>query len=451
MKIVIIGAGTVGSAICEQLAGEQHDITLIDKDSDALTESSTRYDVAGIVGNGADIAILRDAGAERADLLIAVTSGDELNILSCAAAKKLGTKHTIARVRNPEYSDLMSFMQSEMNLSLTINPELAVAQEIFSMLRFPSATRIDSFCHGRVEIAEFAVSEGSPLCGISLNELRTRLNIHFLICAVLRDGVPHIPNGLFKIEAGDILCFTAPNSEIARFFKAIGAYKHPVRDVLIVGGGRTTYYLEAMLREAKIDSTVIERDKQRCHALAEEYDCTVLCEDGTKQEVLLEEGVERTDAFLALSDTDEENTIVSMYAKTRNTKKIITMIRTITYVEMFKGVGLDSIVSPKSSTADYILRYVRSMANVRGSEIESLHKLLNDRVEALEFLVKENIDGLTGIPLKKLSLRPNVLVACTVRNNTVLIPTGDDMLQIGDTVIIVTTENQIKGLKEILK
>ena len=447
MKIVIIGAGTVGAAICEQLADENHDVTLVDKDYAVLSEASTKYDAFGVVGNGADMAVLRDAGVEKADLIIAVTSGDEVNILCCAAAKKLGAKHAVARVRNPEYSELMSFMKQDMNLSFTINPELAVAKEIYRMLRFPSATKIDSFCRGRVELAEFVVEDSSPLCGTTLFDLRAKTNLRFLICAVLRDGVAHIPTGFFKIEAGDRICFTAPDEEIPRFFKAINAYKHPVRDVLIVGGGRTTYYLLDMLKDGKINATVIERDKTRCHELAEQYNCTVLCDDGTKESVLLEEGIDRKDAFLALSDTDEENTIVSMYAKTRNTSKIVTMIRSISFLELFKGIGLDSIVSPKSSTATY----VRALANVRDSEIESLYRLMDDKVEALEFLVKEPISSLTDIPLKDLKLRPGILVACIVHNNEIVIPMGDDMITSGDTVIIVTTETQIKGLKEILK
>ncbi|MBQ8140962.1 MAG: Trk system potassium transporter TrkA [Clostridia bacterium] len=451
MNIVIVGGGTVGAAICSQLAVEGHDITLVDTDLAALTELSNLYDVFGVNGNGAELSVLKKAGVDKAELLIAVTSSDEINILCCAAAKKLGVEHTIARVRNPEYSELMQFMRSELNLSLTINPELAVAKEIYRMLRFPSATKIDTFGKGRVEAAEFEVSADSALCGRTLNELRNKLNIRFLVCAVLRDGKPYIPTGFFSIEAGDLLCVTAPEEDITKFFKAAGIYKHPVKDVVIVGGGRTTYYLEALLKKGKIKSTVIEKSKEHCRELAEEYDCTVICNDGTKQEVLLEEGLANTDAFLALSDVDEENAIVSMYAKTQNTGKIITMIKTISYVDLFKGVGLDSIVSPKSSTAISILKYVRSMANVRGSEIESLHKLMNDSVEALEFSIREEIDGLTGTPLKDLKLRSDILIACIVRKDKVIIPSGSDAIYNGDTVIIVTTEAQIKGIGEILK
>ena len=451
MKIVIVGAGSVGAAVCLQLAGEGHDITIIDSSKETIAEITNMCDVVGIEGNGANIGLLRKAGAEKADLLIAITSEDEINILSCAAAKKLGTKNTVARVRNPEYSELMSLMQDDMSLSLTINPELAVAKEIYKMLRFPSATKIDSFCRGRVEMAEFVVSEDSPICGISLNDLRAKLNIRFLICAVLRDGVAHIPSGYFSIQAGDVICFTVPDEELTGFFKAIGAYKNPVRDVLIVGGGRTTYYLEELLKGRKINSTVIEKNKQLCRELAEEFACTVVCNDGTKQDVLLEEGLETTDAFLALSAEDEENAIVSMYAKSCNAGKIITMIKEISYVELFKGVGLDSIVSPKFSTAAQILRFVRSMASTGDSEIESLYKIMDEQVEALEFLVKDDIEELTDIKLKELKLKSGILIACIVHKDKVRIPSGDDMIRRGDTVIIVTTTGQIKEIKEILR
>lgn len=451
MKIVVVGAGSVGAAVCLQLAGEGHDITLIDSSKETIAEVTNRCDAVGIEGNGANIGLLRKAGAEKADLLIAITSEDEINILSCAAAKKLGTKNTVARVRNPEYSELMSLMQSDMNLSLTINPELTVAKEIYRMLRFPSAAKIDSFCRGRVEIAEFTVGPDSPLCGISLNDLRAKLNIRFLICAVLRDGETHIPSGYFSIQAGDVICFTLPDEDLTRFFKAIGAYKHPVRDVLIVGGGRTTYYLEELLKRGKIHSTVIEKNRELCLELSEQFDCTVVCNDGTKQDVLLEEGLEKTDAFLALSAEDEENAIVSMYAKSCNAGKIITMIKEIPYVELFKGVGLDSIVSPKSSTAAQILRFVRSMAKTGDSEIESLYKLMDGQVEALEFLIKEDIEGLTDVKLKELELKSGILIACIMHRDKVIIPSGDDVISRGDTVIIVTTTGQIKGIKEILR
>ncbi len=450
MDIIIIGDGAVGSFICHQLTNEGHNITLIDSSASALTEISNTCDVITIQGNGAEISVLKKAGASKADLLIAVTSGDELNILSCAAAKKLGTRNTIARVRNPEYSELMQMMKSEMNLSLTINPELAAAKEIFRSLRFPSAAKIDTFCRGRVEVAQFTIEKDSPLCNNTLTELRIKLNIRFLICGVMRDGEVYIPSGNFVIMAGDVICVTAPDDEITKFFKAIDAYKRPVKNVLICGGSRTTYYLEAMLAKAKINATIIERDKDRCLELAEQYGCTVICDSITNQDRLSEEGIENVDAFLALSDIDEENAIISMFAKNKGVGKIVTMISAMSYIDFFKGVGLDSIVSPKSSTTSYILRYVRAMANVRDSEIESLHKLMNDNIEALEFNVKDSIEGFTDTPLKELKLKEGTLISCIVHRDKVIIPSGNDVISEGDTVIVISHNKKLNSIKDVI-
>ncbi len=450
MKIVIVGGGSVGSAICAQLVGEGHDLTVVDTDITALNEISNTCDVFGVVGNGAEVSVLKKAGAEKAELLIAVTSGDEINILCCSAAKKLGTKQTVARVRNPEYAELMHLMKNEMNLSLTINPELAAAKEIYRFLRFPYAAKIDTFCRGRVEVAEFVVTPDSMLCGMTMLDLRAKLHLRFLVCSVLRDGEAHIPSGNFRIEAGDTLCITAAEDEIAAFFKAIKAYKRPVRNVLIVGGSRTTYYLETLLAKSKMSSTVIEPSAARCRELAEDFSCKVICDNGTKQDLLLEEGIETADAFLALSTVDEENAIVSMYAKTKNVHKIVTMIQSMSYVDLFKNVGLETIVSPKFSTATYILRYVRSMADARGEEIESLHTFMDGRVEALEFVIKSAIDGITDIPLKQLRPKAGVLIACIVRRDRVIIPSGDDVMQKGDTVIVVTTGGEVREMRDIV-
>ena len=451
MKILIVGGGTVGAEICSQLALEGHDITLIDNHSEILTSISNKYDVFGVVGNGADISVLKKANVDKADLLIAVSSNDEINILCGLAAKKLGVKHTIARVRNPEYSELIRYLKNDQSLSMTINPEFTVAKEIYRSLRLPSATKVNTFCRGRVEMAEFTVTADSPFCNIALNDLRNKLNIRFLVCAVLRDGEAHIPNGYFSLCEGDTVCVTVPEDYLTKFFKAAGIYKQPVRDVLIVGGGRTTYYLQSLLEKGKINSTIIDSNKENCHKLADQFKCNVICDDVTNQERLLEEGLAKTDAFIALSPKDEENAVVSMYAKSQGTGKIITNISTMAYIDLFRGLGLDSIVSPKSSTVSHIIRFVRSMANVRGSEIESLHRLLEDKVEALEFRIKEDISGITSIPFKELKIRSGVLVACIFRNENMIIPSGDDFMLKGDTVIVVTTESQIKGIKEILK
>lgn len=450
MNIIIIGSGTVGTAICAQLVKEGHDITVIDNNSVTLNEISNTYDVTSILGNGADINLLKEAGAENADILLAVTAMDEVNILCCYAAKKLGTNHTIARVRNPEYASFMQLMKKDMNLSMTINPEYAAAKEISRILRFPSADKVDTFCSGKVEIAEFTVAEDSPLCDTSLFDLRGKYNIKFLICGVCREDEIYIPGGDFVIKEGDSVCVTAAEEELTKFFKVFGSYKKSVKNIIISGGGRTTYYLAELLGHKLSQVTVIEKNKERCRELAENGKVSVIRGDATKQELLLEEGIDKADAFLALSDVDEENAIVSMYAKNVGVPRIITMIRSLSYIDFFKDVGLDSIVSPKSSTVDYILKFVRGMEEAKDSEIESLHTVMDGKIEALEFIVKESIDGLTDTPLVNINRIKNSLLACIVRDESIIIPTGSDEIKVGDRVIVLTAGTKLNSIKEIL-
>ena len=452
MNIIIVGCGTVGAAICAQLSKEGHDITVVDSNAAALSELCNTCDVFGVEGSGASISVLRKPGADKAYLLIAVTSSDEINILCCSAARKLGTHHTIARVRNPEYNELMQLMKSDMNLSLTINPEFYAAKEIYRMLRFPSAAKLETFCRGRVELAEFVISAASPFIGKTLHELRSELNLKFLVCCVLRGSEMIIPSGDYHVECGDVVGVTVPEDQTNAFFKAAEIYRHKLKNMMIFGGSRVTYYLQGLLKKSKFTSTVIEKNKEICREFSAEFDCTVVNDNGTRQEVLLEEGIERTDAFLALSDSDEENAIVSMYAKSIGVPKVVTLINQMPYVDFFKSVGINSVVSPKSSTAGYILRYVRSKMNASGvEEIESLHKIMDGRAEAVEFVIKDEIDGLTGVPLKKLRPKRGVLVICIAHKDQIIIPSGDDVISSGDTVVVVSAGEKISSIKDILR
>ena len=449
MKIIIIGSGTVGAAICFQLVKEGHDVTVIDSDAQRLMEISNSCDVTTITGNGADIDLLKEAGAERSDILIAVTAMDEINMLCCYAAKKLGTAQTVARVRNPEYTAFMNLMQADLNLSLTINPEYAAAKEISRVLKFPAATKIDTFCNGRVEIAEFAVSQESPICNLSLLDLREKTNIKFLVCGVRRGNDVYIPSGNFVIEDGDTVCVTASDEELNKFFKFVSPKQRAAKKILITGGGRITYYLAKFLGKNLAGTTIIEKNLDLCEELSSEYNISVINGDGTHQDILLEEGIEFADAFLALSDVDEENAIVSMYAKQLGVPQIVTMIRSLPYIDFFKDVGLTTIVSPKSSTVDYILKFVRGMAETRDFEIESLHTMMDGAIEALEFTIKEEIDGLTGIPIAKINRIKNSLIACIVRGDEIVIPTGNDVIKTEDRVIVLVT-GSINNIKDIL-
>lgn len=449
MKIIIIGSGTVGTAICQQLVKEGHDVTVVEKNPDSLREISNTCDITAILGSSTDVDTLREAGAETADLIVAVTAMDEINILSCYAAKKLGAAHTIARVRNPEYSAFMNLMQSEINLSMTINPEYATAKEISRILKFPIAAKVDTFCGGRVEIAEFTVLADSPLCDLSLFDMREKFNIKLLVCGVRRGNEVYIPSGNFVIKKNDTICVSAADEELAKFFKLTAKNQRPIKNILISGGGRTTYYLAKLLGKNLSKTTIIEKDLSLCEELCNEYDVDVINGDGTRQDILLEEGIEHADAFLALSNVDEENAIVSMYAKKIGVPRIVTMIRSLPYIDFFKDVGIDSIVSPKTSTVDYVLRFVRGMTDAKDSGIESLHTMMDGKIEAVEFVIKESIEGLTDIPISQIQRIKNSLLACIVRGEQIIIPSGNDVIQTNDRIIILVT-GSIKNIKDIL-
>lgn len=451
MKIIIAGAGSVGSAICRELVAEGHAITVLDRSEGAISELSNQYDVTGVVGVCTDLVALREAGAERADLLIAITDSDEINLLCCFAARKLGVKHTAARVRNPEYASLTELTSADMGLGLVINPELYAARTISRVLRLPSATRVDTFCDGRVETIELTVSEDSPIAGKSLYKLREELGVSFLICGIKRDGEVFIPNGSTEILHKDIICVTTAVDDTVKFLKATKSYKRPVKNLMILGGGRTTYYLCDLLRRTKTDITVIEKDSEVCRGLSLDHGVTVINGDGMRQELLIEEGIERADAFISLSSVDEENAISSMFAANMNVPVVITMISSLSYVSFFERAGLDNIVSPKHSTVGQILKFVRGMAYSRGSEIRAIHHMMAGALESLEFNVTEPIEGVTDIPIKDIVRRDDVLIACIVRGKEIIIPSGIDSILVGDSVIVVAKGTTLNSIKDILK
>ncbi len=451
MKIIIAGAGSVGGAICRELVCEGHAITVLDSSEDAITALSNLYDVTGVIGSCTDLDALREAGAGRADLLIAVTASDEINLLCCFAARKLGAKNTAARVRNPEYSSLTELTRQDMGLGLVINPELCAARTISRVLRLPSATRVDTFCDGRVETIELTVGEDSFLAGKSLYRLREELGISFLICGIERGGKVFIPDGRTEILKDDTVCVTTSVDDTVKLLKAIKSYKRPVKNLMIVGGGRTTYYLCELLRHTKTDITVIEKNADICRELSLDHGVTVINGDGMRQELLIEEGLERADAFLALSGVDEENAISSMFAATMKVPVVITMISSLPYVSFFKSAGLDNIVSPKHSTVGQILKFVRGMADSRGSEIRAIHHMMAGALESLEFNITDAISGITDIPIKDIKRKDGVLIACIVRGSEIIIPSGLDTILVGDSVIVVAKGTALNSIKDILK
>lgn len=451
MKIIIVGCGKVGTTLAEELNREQHDITLIDSDNDALQAVSDSIDVMCVTGNGAMYQVQMEAGIKEADLMIATTNSDELNMLCCLIAKKAGNCQTIARIRNPEYSAEINYIREELNLSLAINPELAAAREISRLLRFPTAIKIEPFAKGRTELLKFRIPSGSILDKMKVMEVVSRLKSNVLICAVEREEDVIIPDGNFEMLGGDKISFIAPHSDSAEFFRKAGIENNTVNTAMFVGGGKLTYYLAKSLADTKIKLKIIEQDEERCRQLSELLpDAMIIHGDGSDQQLLLEEGIRQVEAFASLTGFDEENIMLSLYAASQSNAKLITKVNKIAFENVINSLNLGSVIYPKMLTADIILQYVRAMQNSMGSNIETLYKIVAGKAEALEFRVRES-SSILGIPLESLKLKNNLLVACINRNGKIIMPRGKDVIQVGDTVIIVTTHTGFNDLKDILK
>lgn len=451
MQIIIVGCGNVGSTLTEQLSKEGHNITVIDRDAGKVEAIANQYDVMGVVGNGGSFSVQNEAGIENADLLIAVTASDELNLLCCLIAKKAGDCNTIARVRNPIYNKEIDYIKEELGLSMVINPEQAAALEISRLLKFPSAIRVDTFAKGRVEILKCKVEPGSPLCNCSLMDISGTLHCEVLICAVERGDEVYIPDGKFRLQEKDVISLVASPKHANDFFKKIGMGTNRIRSVMIVGGGETSFYLTQMLQAMGMDITIIEKEKSRCDELSELLPKALIIHgDGTERNLLQEEGLEQVQAFVAWTNLDEENVMLSLFARHVSKAKTVTKIHRIAYDEIIDKLDLGSVMYPKYITAEYIVRYVRAMQNSIGSNVETLYRLIENKVEALEFCVSE-LSPVVGVPLKDLRLKENLLICCINRKGMIITPGGQDIIEVGDTVVVVTTNTGFHDLQDILK
>ncbi len=454
MRIVVVGAGKVGRVLTEQLAAEKHDIVVIDQDTDLIESLVNIYDVRGVVGNGGCYDVQKDAFEDGADLLIATTSSDETNILACLVAKKLGTPHTIARIRNPEYEKQLHFMREELGLSMVVNPEKATAREIARVLRFPSAIKREQFCRQRFELVEYRVNEGNPLEGLQLSDLYRNIRVKILICAVARGQQTIIPTGATVLQKGDKIYLTASARELERFFRKLNIFKARANNIMIVGASRIAYYLVKELQDIQKRVTVIDSNAARCQAMSEKFPgVLVIHGDGADSELLSEERISEMDAFVPLTGLDETNIILAMYANQFPNCKVVAKINRPSFADLANQKGLvDSVVSTAAVTSETIARYVRAMQNSFDSDnIKTLHRLVGGRVEALEFNVGPGLPFI-GVPLKDLDLREGMLVAGIVRQNGApVIPSGADALQEGDDVVIVTTDTTLHALRDIVK
>ena len=452
MKIVIIGDGKVGYKLAEHLSVDNYDVVLIDNNEEKLKEAINNLDVNCFAGDGVSVEVQAEAGVPEANLVIACASTDELNMLSCLVAKRLGAKHTIARVRNPLYYHQIDLLKEDLHLSMVINPEFAVANEIARNLIFPDASKVETFVKGRLELVEFPVREGNPVIGYKLADIYSKFQIKILICAVQRGSEVFIPDGEFVIEEGDKLHIAAAHREIEQFFSRLGNRKRRVRNVLICGGGRVGFYLAKKLCSMGMEVKIIEQCHERCEELCEELPkVTVIHGDATDHDLLLEEGVREADALVALTGVDEENIIMGLFANKQGVQKIIAKVNEDSRAQMVEGLGIDSIVSSKNATVDAIFSYVRARQNsLSSANIESMYRLVDDRVEALEFVIKEETKY-TNIALKDLKTKPNNLIACIGRNRQLIIPSGSDSIQVGDTVVVITKSKKIQDITDILE
>lgn len=453
MNIIIAGCGKVGFALAQQLNDENHDITLIDISAERLQPALSAMDIQGIVGNATSFLTMQEAGIEVADLFIAVTGDDEINMLSCLIAKKSSNCQTIARVRNPEYFKEITYLKQCMGIAMAINPEFAAAKEIAHLIQVPDAMEIDTFAKGRVDLLRVAISENSPLHNMKVIEFSKTFGKNILICILEHEHKVTIPNGDTILQAGDTISVILPKEKINAFHKAtkLSSIKE-IKDVIIAGGGTISYYLASMLQESGIHVKIIEKNRERCDFLSVVLPkATIINADATDHDILLEEGLANTDAFVALTNLDEENVFLSLYANkvSKKCKKIIKMNR-LTLNEIIEDLPVGSMISPQNITAEYILQYARSQNSSLGSNMEALYRLMDNRVEALEFRI-ETPCAVTDIPLLELQLKNELLVCCIVRGNQIITPSGRDTIQVNDTVVVVTTHKGLHDIADILK
>lgn len=451
MKIIIIGNGKVGYTLARQLSGEDHELVLIDEDAEAMQEADSTLDILCLEGNGASIKMQLEAGVREADLAIAVTGYDEVNIMCCLIAKKLGAKHTVARIRNPEYFNEANLLRREIGLDMVINPEYAAALEIARILRVPSAFSVESFARGLVDMIGFYVSESDGLANIPLSEFNRQKPNGVLMCAAIRRGETVVPNGDFVPLVGDKVYVIGSQREMDRFFRLLGRPTNPIRKVSVLGGSRIAVYLGWELERSGMKMKLVELDEEKCETLAEKLPGALVIQgDGTDRHLLEAEDVMAADAFVALTNRDEENLLMALSAQRAGVKKVIAKMSRPNYIDLMRESGVDSIISPKDITASQITAYVRSLANSQGSAVEHLYKLLDGSMEAVMFTAGSSTRFL-NTPLKDLSLKSGLLVAAVVRDRRTIIPDGGTQILDGDKVIVMAKSLFLQDLNDILQ
>lgn len=452
MNIVIAGCGKIGTAVLASLVAEGHDVTIIDNNPAVVSEIANIYDVIGLCGNGADSDILTEAGIETAELFAAFTGSDELNMLSCFIARRMGAKHTSARIRNLEFNDRsLGLLRQHLNLSMAVNPEKLAAREIFNILKLPSALKVESFSAKNFEMVEIRLKSDSALSGMTIEQMRKKYDYKFLVCIIQREDNAYIPDGNFTLQSGDKIAVTADPIEIQKLLKSLGILQKQARKVMIVGASRTAYYLSKMLLGIGCSVKVIDSNLEKCEKFSELLEkVDVVHGDAAREELLLEEGLLSMDAFVSLTGMDEENILLSYYASSRDIPKVISKVNRTEFAAMAEKLGVDSIISPKIATSDILVRYARALENSIGSSVETMYKLMDGKAEALEFNVRPDCE-LIDVPLKKIRFKSNILIGGIVREKkTIIIPSGDDAIKAGDKVVVLTTGHRINKLTDVV-
>lgn len=451
MRIILVGCGKIGVALLSALVAEGHDLVAMDNRQEVLDDLTNQFDVMCVNGNGADCEALQDAGVERSDLVIAVTGSDELNMLMCYLSKRMGAAHTIARIRNPQYHDKsLSFLRQQLDLSMSINPELLTAQELLHILKLPAASKIETFSRRNFEMIELRLKADSPLVGQKLMNLRDRFKAKFLICVVQRDSEVVIPRGDFILQGGDRIGLTADRTELWKLLKATGLAKRQAKNVMLIGGSRIAFYLSKMLLSSGSNVILIESDRAICHRFTDAMPgVSAFCGNGTHQELLQEAGLSDQDAFVSLTGMDEQNLLLAYHARLQHVSQVIAKINRDEMVRMAEQMGLESVVSPKDVVVNVVLRYARALESSKGSSIENLYQLMDGKAEALEFIVRSAAD-FTHVPLKDLRLKKNILIAGILRDRKATIPSGSDVILPGDRVVVIAGHRRLNALSDIL-
>ncbi len=452
MKIIVAGLGKIGATIVASLDAEGHDVTVIDTNAESITDITNVYDVMGICGSATDSDTLLEADVANTELFVAVMGSDELNMLACFLAKRLGASHTIARIRNPEYNDKsLSFMKKELDISMVINPELLAAEELHNILKFPAATKIETFSRRNFEMIEVKLKDDSALDGLRLIDVREKFPGKYLVCVVEREGQVFIPDGMFVLRSGDNLGISATPAELQRLLRTLGALKKQAKSMMILGGSKTAYYLAHLLQNTGTDVKIIEQNSEKCKELAEKLPKTVIINgDGAQQELLFEEGIRDVDAFISLTGMDEENILISFFTSSIGVPKVIAKVNRDELSAMAHKLGLDCVISPKKIISDILVRYARALQNSLGSNVETLYNVMDGNAEALEFKVRAT-PGVVGIPLKNLKIKKNILIAGILRDRKPIIPAGDDCINEGDHVVVIAANHRLSDLSDILQ